>query len=116
MSERLEKPEKRSSEGSRDYDDDSDDGAATNSDKAEDKLKLSTRDGADFTFSARSVEENGINCIENLQPEESAKMPVVNPAGTESSSIAWPEDWADLDSGSFSDQSCCTMEWWDFWA
>lgn len=116
MSERLEKPEKRRSEGSRDCDDDSDDGAATKSDKAEEKVKLPIGDGADIAFSACSVAENSINCVESFRPEESDMMPIVNPAGAESSSIAWPEDWADLDSGSFSDQSCCTMEWWDFWA
>ncbi|KAG9452590.1 hypothetical protein H6P81_005494 [Aristolochia fimbriata] len=51
--------------------------------------------------------------LERFGPEEVDLITMTEPAH---SSITWPNDWAENDSGSFSDQSCSTMEWWDFWA
>lgn len=52
--------------------------------------------------------------LERLGPEESDLMEITDPV--HGRSITWPEEWGDVDSGSFSDQSCTTMEWWDVWS
>ncbi|XP_068651174.1 homeobox-leucine zipper protein ATHB-7-like [Aristolochia californica] len=61
------------------------------------------------------VFSEGESCrsLERFGPEEVDLITMTEPAH---SSITWPNDWVDIDSGSFSDQSCNTMEWWDFWA
>ncbi|XP_068635820.1 homeobox-leucine zipper protein ATHB-7-like [Aristolochia californica] len=62
-----------------------------------------------FTHSERQ----SCKSLERFGPEEVDLITMTEPA---QSSITWPNDWADIDPGSFSDQSCNTMEWWDFWA